>query len=114
MIIMQLIYLTHGIIFFGPESEKCLIKAVYGATTRPRILWEKNYGGSLGEQAESIIELKDGNLIVVGRSESKDGNVSENHGEWDYWIVKINPDNRSIIWERSYGGSKMGLCPIDY
>jgi hypothetical protein len=68
------------------------------------IEWEENYGGSGEDEATSIQATDDGGYIVAGQSNSNDGDVSGNNGEWDYWVVKLD-DSGSIEWEGSYGGS---------
>ncbi|MEX0724482.1 MAG: hypothetical protein WD053_11415 [Gracilimonas sp.] len=68
------------------------------------IEWEENYGGSSDDYANSIQITDDGGYIMAGRSGSNDGDVSENHGSFDYWIVKLDGSG-NIEWEGSYGGS---------
>ena len=68
------------------------------------IEWEHNYGGSEGETANDIQTTDDGGYIVAGQSDSADGDVSENNGDDDYWIVKLDGSG-NIEWEGNYGGS---------
>ncbi|CAH0995118.1 hypothetical protein EMA8858_01238 [Emticicia aquatica] len=70
----------------------------------PSILWQKNYGGSLYDKAESIIETKDGNYVIAGHSQSNDFDLTFNHGNYDCWVVKIN-NIGNIVWKKSFGGS---------
>lgn len=65
--------------------------------------WQKSLGGSYGDYARDIRQTTDGGYIIAGGSGSFDGDVSENHGEMDYWIVKLD-ENGSIQWERSLPG----------
>jgi hypothetical protein len=51
--------------------------------------WQKSLGGRNNDVAYSIQQTIDGGYIIVGYSESNDGDISGNHGSWDYWIVKI-------------------------
>jgi gliding motility-associated-like protein len=67
--------------------------------------WENNLGGSREDRARSIEQTEDGGFIVAGLSKSSDGDVGENNGEGDYWIVKLNA-NGQLDWENSFGGSK--------
>jgi len=67
--------------------------------------WEKSYGGSKFDLASSIQQTTDGGYIVGGRSKSDDGQIGENYGNFDYWIIKLN-DKGIIEWEKNYGGSK--------
>ena len=66
--------------------------------------WEKSYGGGRGEYAYSIEQTLDRGYIIAGLSYSNDGDISENKGESDYWIIKLNPDG-TLDWEKSFGGS---------
>lgn len=66
--------------------------------------WTQNYGGSDIEQAESIITTTDGGFIITGHSKSNDVDLSENYGDRDFWVVKLD-SARNIEWENNYGGS---------
>jgi hypothetical protein len=66
------------------------------------IQWEKSYGGSGCEYVSSIQQTNDGGYIVGGWTGSNDGDVTENYGEYDYWIVKL--DSSGIMqWQQSFG-----------
>lgn len=71
---------------------------------QPSIQWEKSLGGYDGDYARSIQQTTDGGYIVAGYSESIDGDVTGNHGIWDYWVVKLS-DTGMIEWQKSLGGS---------
>jgi hypothetical protein len=66
--------------------------------------WQKSLGGSGTEKAYSIQQTKDNGYIVTGYSDSDDGDVTDNHGRLDYWIVKLK-SNGDIQWQKSLGGS---------
>ncbi|HEY6064447.1 MAG TPA: T9SS type A sorting domain-containing protein, partial [Chitinophagaceae bacterium] len=55
------------------------------------ILWEKSYGGSLNDIALAAQKTTDNGYVLFGYSKSNDGDVSNNHGVEDYWVVKLNP-----------------------
>lgn len=65
-------------------------------------LWDRTYGGSQQDKASSISKTSDGGYIISGFTASIDGDVTENAGFHDYWIVKIN-SNGDIQWEKSFG-----------
>ncbi|HEU5168728.1 MAG TPA: hypothetical protein VFU29_24455, partial [Chitinophagaceae bacterium] len=67
------------------------------------IQWQKCLGGTGFERAFSVVQTSDGGYIMNGQSLSNDGDVSGNHGNWDYWIVKVN-NSGSIQWQKSLGG----------
>ena len=68
------------------------------------ILWQKVYGGSDNDWGRSISKTSDSGYIVTGYSQSTDGNVTDNHGDYDYWILKLDSLG-NIIWKKCYGGS---------
>lgn len=67
------------------------------------LLWEKSIGGSGFDAAHSVRSTSDGGLILSGNSKSFDGDVSENFGENDIWLVKTDSDG-NLLWEKSFGG----------
>ncbi|MBK8847532.1 MAG: fibronectin type III domain-containing protein [Bacteroidetes bacterium] len=67
---------------------------------------EKCYGGTLEEGGRSVIQTSDGHYLMAGYSRSNDGDVSGNHGSYDVWLVKVNANDGSIIWQKCFGGSK--------
>lgn len=69
------------------------------------IAWQKTYGGTSYDKAESIRQTSDGGYIMVGYAYSNNGDVSGNHGEADIWIVKIDATG-TIVWQKSLGGTR--------
>ncbi|MEZ5013414.1 MAG: hypothetical protein R2794_03920 [Chitinophagales bacterium] len=53
------------------------------------IIWQKALGGTNGEFGYSVIESEPGKYIVTGVSASDDGDVSDNIGGEDFWLVKL-------------------------
>src|SRR6476659_6468485 len=74
------------------------------AQTSWAIQWQKTLGGSGSDGAYSVKLTSDGGYIIAGVSYSSDGDVTGNHGDYDYWIVKLN-SNGTIQWQKSMGGS---------
>ncbi len=68
------------------------------------IQWEKNFGGSSRDRANSIRQTFDEGYIIAGESKSIDGDVSANNGTSDYWILKLD-ESGIIQWEKNFGGS---------
>jgi hypothetical protein len=69
-------------------------------------VWDKTYGGSSFDSANSIQQTSDGGFIVAGRTNSSNnGDVTDsNNGGYDFWILKLNSDGTKA-WDKSYGGS---------
>ena len=70
------------------------------------ITWNKLLGGDQFEYCNSIQQTSDGGYIVAGYSlSSANGDVTGiNHGNVDYWIVKLNGLG-NIVWQKLIGGS---------
>ena len=63
------------------------------------IEWQKAYGGSEDEEANSFQQTSDGGYIVAGCTESFGA------GENDFWILKLSSDG-DIEWQKTYGESE--------
>jgi hypothetical protein len=92
---------------FFPKSDCWVVKL----DLQGNILWQKCLGGSGSEHANSIQETKDGNYILAGGTNSKDGDVKGLHEGYsgnipysDYWVVKLSSANGAIQWQKCLGG----------
>jgi hypothetical protein len=54
--------------------------------------WQRTLGGTFGERAYSIQQTRDGGYIIAGESSNDDGDVSDNHGGTDFWVVKLETE----------------------
>jgi hypothetical protein len=72
------------------------------------LLWEKSLGGSGIDEAHSIVASADGNYMIVGETRSDDGDVSQNNGSADIWLIKIDGLG-NLLWEKTYGGSSFDV-----
>lgn len=66
--------------------------------------WSKTFGGSEDDRGAEVIATNDGGFAILGYSKSSDGDVYENNGDQDFWIVKISA-NGDISWQKSFGFS---------
>ena len=74
-------------------------------TANGTLQWQKSLGGSSNDFATAVLQLIDGGFMVVGYTFSIDGDVTNNHGNTDYWLVKLD-GNGNLKWQRTYGGSE--------
>lgn len=74
------------------------------------VLWEKSYGGKHADYLFDAQPTADYGFILAGSSVSqKSGNkTSENQGDLDYWIWKMN-ESGDLDWQKSYGGAGADL-----
>lgn len=78
-----------------------------------QIQWSKTLGGTLDEFLSDVKICSDGGFIIAASSNSNDGDVSDNKGETDAWIVKLS-NSGEVLWEKSFGGSESdGAVSVD-
>jgi hypothetical protein len=73
-------------------------------TSTGAIEWQKTLGGTGDDYAASVQQTADGGYIVAGQTNSNDGDVTGNHGDYDYWVVKINSSG-TVEWQKTLGGT---------
>lgn len=69
------------------------------------MIWQKFFGGSEYDDFKVAMESPDGGYLFAGNTCSSDGDVKQNHGNSDYWIIKTD-SNGNIVWSKTFGGSK--------
>ncbi|MDQ1265841.1 MAG: hypothetical protein QG635_993, partial [Bacteroidota bacterium] len=79
-------------------------KSEKNTSTSPSIQWQKSFGGYYDDVAYSIQQTSDSGYIAAGYSASNDGDVTENYGKLDIWVVKLNSAG-IIRWQKTLGGS---------
>jgi hypothetical protein len=73
-------------------------------TSSGAIDWQRSLGGQSYDYLRSIQQTTDGGYIIGGNTSSVDGDVSGNHGNFDYWVVKL--DNVGAVqWQKTLGGT---------
>jgi hypothetical protein len=55
--------------------------------------WQRALGGNLSEWGSCARQTNDGGFVVAGFAWSNNGDVSGNHGEADFWVVKLAPES---------------------
>ena len=68
------------------------------------LLWERSYGGSKYDTANSIIESVDKKIHILGSTLSNDKNISFQMGSSDFWLLTIDSDG-NLLSEQTFGGS---------
>jgi hypothetical protein len=78
-------------------------------STQGILEWQKCFGGVDYDEAHSIIQTIDGGYVVAGFTYSNDEDVSGNHGDSDYWVIKLSSSG-SLEWQKCYGGSATDIA----
>ncbi len=68
------------------------------------MLWQRSIGGANSDEFNAVIKGVDQSFICIGSTTSNDGDVSNNRGSSDLWVVKVNYDG-TIAWSKTFGGS---------
>ncbi len=68
------------------------------------IQWQISLGGTGTDVLNKIIATSDGGFLCTGTTLSTDGDVTNNHGGSDAWVVKLNSSGQ-ILWSKAFGGS---------
>ncbi len=78
--------------------------SVHAQNIAPAIDWAKCFGGTKADYCMDICSLKKGGFAVTGFTYSNDGNITNNHGNDDYWVIIL--DNLgNLKWQKTYGGT---------
>ncbi|TRW22213.1 T9SS type A sorting domain-containing protein [Flavobacterium zepuense] len=56
------------------------------------VLLEETFGGNLFERFYAFKQTDDNGFILSGTSTSNDGDLTQNNGAFDAWLVKLSPD----------------------
>lgn len=70
------------------------------------IEWRNYFGGTNNDRSFDVVQANDGGFVVTGFSESNDFDISNSHGSYDYWVIKINSVGE-MVWEKSLGGTEI-------
>ena len=83
--------------------------------TLGNILWERCYGGTLGDGPIKIVPIDSEHYYLVMGTMSFDGDIQgnpSNPGEGCIWVVKIDTDG-NILWQSFYGGRGHKITPTE-
>ena len=73
------------------------------------LIWEKTFGGTSFDVGRSISKTIENNFIISGSSRSSDGNLTNNQGQNDAWVLKLD-NSGNMIWQKTVGGSQIDFC----
>lgn len=98
----QCVYFLCCIIFFcSCDSNESATDTLF----KGNIAWAKTMGGSLEDKTTSVVATPDGGLIVVGYTQSTNGDVIKNYDLYDVWVTKMDK-NGDVVWNKTFGGSE--------
>lgn len=68
------------------------------------IQWQNALEGTDHDYAREVRQTTDGGYIVVGFTYSTNGDVTGNHGDFDYWVIKLDASG-NLQWQKALGGT---------
>ncbi len=68
------------------------------------IIHKRCYGGSSWDDGHNFIHTSDGGFALIGATNSTNGNITNNHGGSDCWVIKTDA-SLNIEWQNCYGGT---------
>ena len=68
------------------------------------INWQLPIGGSQTDRLEAVTQLPSGDFIVVGTTDSSDGDLTSNKGGMDILVAKVSSTG-NLMWAENFGGS---------
>ena len=77
--------------------------------------WSRTFGGSRYDEGHSIMNTSEG-YWIGGYTWSNDGDVEDNEGNKDFWLLGLN-ENGAMLWTENYGGSQkdvlQSICQLN-
>ena len=68
------------------------------------IIGQMSMGGTRQDLASSVNTTPDGGFVVLGKSNSNNGTITKNQGDFDVWVLKMDK-NLTLEWQKTFGGS---------
>lgn len=62
------------------------------------------FGGDFIDEPTHILQNNAGNYILTAASRSSSGDITQNFGQFDFWIAELDP-SFALIWQKTFGGT---------
>jgi len=73
--------------------------------TAGNILWQKCFGSTILDNLIGISLTNDNGVIASGWSNGSDGDMTNNYGGTDVWVIKVDSAG-NLEWQGNFGGSE--------
>lgn len=99
LIFLQILFF----IFSCSEKENSVLENQ--TAFKAEMVMSKSFGGSSEEKINSVVKTSDGGMIIIGNTNSNDGDINKTHDQIDIWVIKIDATGNQV-WSKTIGGSK--------
>lgn len=73
------------------------------------VQWKRTVGGTGYDAARDVKQTPDGGYVVVGETNSTDGDVVSGYGgSKDIWVIRLGPAG-TVLWQKRYGGTALDV-----
>lgn len=87
------------------DTDCCLVKL----NSAGSVVWSRCIGGTARDDGFDLLELDNGDIMLLGATASNDGDITLNRGGTDTFLAKLTSTG-SLTWIRTYGGSLNDDC----
>lgn len=91
---------------FGFGDYDYWLLKIDSSTGKP--IWQRPYGGTENDMGRIALVSPNGGYIMGGYSNSEDGDIDNNKGKDDFWLIKLD-DKGLVEWKKNYGGNNTDL-----
>lgn len=79
-----------------------------------QVIWKTLIGGSGNEWFSDLKATRDGGMVVIGTTDSQDGDITDNHGKMDFVLAKLDRYGK-LLWVKCFGGlgNDQGMAVIE-
>lgn len=98
--------ITDGYILLGGVVNTSDISdiRIHKITLDGNLVWTKTYGGDADDNGVRINFTPDNNYIIFAQTRSNNGAVTNNHGQQDAWVMKLDTSG-NLLSQKTYGGT---------
>ena len=94
------------------EGDLWIVKIDPSKPESEQIVYNHCLGGSNVDFGRSIALAKDRTIFVMANTNSTDGDITSNHGDFDLWILKLDlskPEEDSVVYKHCFGGTRADI-----